>query len=84
MSKNNLPSNLDAKLIIDDPYLFEQCQVDIHLALFPQEGATPRQAALSITSHGDAPTFKVYQTPPALPRALSAGGHAVAGRWQSA
>lgn len=72
MTKNNLPSDPNPTLIVDDPYLFEQCQVDIHLALFPQEEAAIRQAALSITSHGDAPAFKVYQNADALIENLAA------------
>ena len=51
----------DPKLIIDDPYIFEQCQVDIHLVLFPESRkSSPRQAALSISSHGDVPLFEIH------------------------
>jgi hypothetical protein len=52
----------DPQLIVDDPYLFEQCQIDIHLALFPlADGADSRRAALSVSSHGDAPAFQVVE-----------------------
>lgn len=66
MSKQK-QSQDDPKLIVDDPYLFERCQIDIHLALFPlADGADARKAALSVTSHGDAPAFQVVEDAEAL------------------
>lgn len=83
MAKNNPPSDQNPTLIVDDPYLFEQCQVDIHLALFPQEAAVTRQAALSITSHGDAPTFQVYQDADVLIENLAAEVRALLTRFKA-
>lgn len=63
----------DPQLIVDDPYLFEQCQIDIHLALFPlADGADSRKAALSVSSHGDAPAFQVVEDAEALIENLTA------------
>ena len=63
----------DPQLIVDDPYLFEHCQIDIHLALFPlADGAEARKAALSVTSHGDAPAFQVVEDAEALIENLTA------------
>jgi len=72
MSKQKRPPQ-DPQLIVDDPYIFEQCQIDIHLALFPlADGADSRQAALSVSSHGDAPAFQVVEDAEALIENLTA------------
>ena len=83
MSKQK-QSPQDPHLIVDDPYIFEQCQIDIHLALFPvTDGADSRKAALSISSHGDAPAFQVVEDAEALIENLTGAVRDLLDRFQA-